>query len=66
MRKKEKTAAIFIPEEDGNCGGFAFMGILRIKSRHRFLWQFLVLTARKKLYRSVARIASENRFAAGS
>ena len=30
------------------------------------LWQFLVLTARKMLYRSVARIASENRFAAGS
>ena len=43
-----------------------FMGILRIKSRHRFLWQFLVLTARKLLYRSIARIASENRFAAGS
>jgi len=43
-----------------------FMGILRIKSRHRFLWQFLVLTARKILYRSVARIASENRFAAGA
>ena len=26
MRKKDKTAAIFIPEEDGNCGGFAFYG----------------------------------------
>ena len=43
-----------------------FMGILRIKSRHRFLWQFLVLTARKILYRSVVRVTSENFFAAGS
>ena len=26
MRKKDKTAAIFIPEEDENCSGFAFYG----------------------------------------